>query len=89
MFPVTFNPNWLQEAEAKLILSNPATNDVFEYELKGYGEEPVAEEHIILNCQARKLSKREIEIKNTSDKAITYTVDTDLIYATGPSTFTI
>lgn len=50
MFTIAFTPAWLQEAEGKLVLNNPATNDVFEYDLKGYGEEPVAEEHIILNC---------------------------------------
>lgn len=57
--------------------------------MKGYGEEPVAEEHIILNCQARKLTKREIELKNNTEKPIVYNVETDLIYATGPSTITV
>ncbi|CAD8117028.1 unnamed protein product [Paramecium sonneborni] len=89
LFPITFNPQWISQCEARLVLSNPQTNDVFEYDLIGIGEEPVAEEHIILNCQARKQMKREIEIKNNSDKMITYKVETDLIYATGPSTITV
>jgi len=89
-FPVTFNPVWIQEAEAKLTLSNPITNDVFEYELKGYGEEPVAEEHIILNCLARRPTKRDIELKNPyTDRTITYHVDTDLINASGKGELTI
>ena len=50
VFPLSFNPIWVSQAEAKLVLMNPSTNDVFEYELRGFGEEPVAEEHIILNC---------------------------------------
>lgn len=41
---------------------------MFEYDLIGIGEEPVAEEHIILNCTPRKLLKRDIEIKNNTDK---------------------
>ena len=58
--------------------------------MKGYGEEPVAEEHIILNCLARKTTRREIELKNPSqDKIIVYKVDTDLINASGPSSLTI
>lgn len=90
VFPITFSPIWVQQAEAKLILSNPITNDVFEYEMKGYGEEPVAEEHIILNCLARKTTRREIELKNPyADKPITYKIDTDLINASGPSSITI
>ena len=44
------------------MLLNPITNDVYEYDLKGFGEEPVAEEHIILNCEARKLTVREITL---------------------------
>lgn len=63
---------------------------MFEYDLKGYGEEPVAEDHIVIHCQARKPTKHEIEVKNPyTDKEITYTVETDLINATGPKTFTI
>ncbi len=52
--PLTFSPKWLCEAEAKLQLTNPITNDVFEYEIKGVSEEPLAEDHIIINCSARK-----------------------------------
>lgn len=83
MFPVKFSPKWVEDSEAKLTLSNPITNDVFEYDLRGYGEEPVAEEHIIVNCIARKTTKREIELTNNSKETILYTVETDLINATG------
>ncbi len=38
-------------------MTNQATSDVFEYELVGYGEEPLAKDHIIVNCIARKTSK--------------------------------
>ena len=76
---------WISQAESKLTLSNPLTNDVFEYELFGFGEEPVAEEHIVLNCQARKTTRKEIEIKNLTDKNIIYKVETDLINAVGPT----
>lgn len=63
---------------------------MFEYELKGFGEEPIAEEHIILSCQARKQTRREIELKNPhADKPITYRVETDLINAAGLTTLTI
>jgi hypothetical protein len=72
------------------VLSNQATNDVFEYDLRGFGEEPVAEEHIILQCQARKTTRREIELRNPhSDKAITYRIETDLINASGAQSITI
>jgi hypothetical protein len=40
------------QMESKLILINPVTNDTFEYKLQGYTEEPIAREHIVINCRA-------------------------------------
>ena len=42
-FPVTFKPKWAYKAEAKLVLANPITMDQFEYDIRGTGEEPLAE----------------------------------------------
>ncbi len=42
-FPVTFKPKWAAKAEAKLVLLNPVTMDQFEYDIRGNGEEPLAE----------------------------------------------
>jgi hypothetical protein len=61
-----------------LTLNNKTTGEVYEYELKGFGEEPLAEEHIILTCKARETKTHTFEIKNPSDKPLTYTVQTDL-----------
>ena len=70
-FPLSFTPKWICSAESRLELFNPLTNDRFEYELKGYGEEPVAEDHIVINCKARETTKHEIELKNPyNDKDI-------------------
>ena len=48
-----FSPGFVCEASAKLVITNPLTNDVFEYDLKGIGEEPLSEAHITLQCKAR------------------------------------
>ncbi|KAL4497051.1 hypothetical protein ABPG72_002207 [Tetrahymena utriculariae] len=88
--PVQFTPLWICLAEAKLIMTNPVTNDVFEYELKGIGEEPLAVDHLVINCQARQTTKQELVIKNpNTDKSVTYEVETDLVGASGPSQLTI
>lgn len=50
-----------------MILTNPSTNDIFEYNIKGIGEEPLAEGHIIIPCQARKTSKKDILIENRTN----------------------
>jgi hypothetical protein len=51
-----------------LTLNNKNTGEVYEYELKGSGEEPLAEDHIVLNCKARETTKHYFEIKNPTDK---------------------
>ena len=52
-FPITFKPKWAYPAEAKLVMSNPLTLDHFEYQVVGNGEEPLAEEHLEIKCEAK------------------------------------
>lgn len=72
-----------------MTLENRNTGEVYEYELKGFGEEPLAEDHIVLNCKARETTKHYFEIKNPTDKPISYTVWTDLQNAVGKKEFTV
>lgn len=90
-FPITFKPSWLCEAEGKLVLKNTFTQDVFDYVLKGYGEEPRAEDHIIVNCRARQGTDQIIEIKNPyEDRECVFSIETDLWKViSGDKTFTV
>lgn len=63
---------------ATLTLKNESTKEEYEYELKGIGEEPLAIDHVILNCKARETKTHIFEVKNATDKPVTYTVWTDL-----------
>jgi hypothetical protein len=45
-------------------MSNPSTNDVFDYLLEGLVTEPLAQEHIILKCVLSLLLER----KETNQK---------------------
>lgn len=65
---LTFRPTWVCSSTGMLTLNNKNTGEVYEYELKGIGEEPLAEDHIVLNCKARETSKHFFEIKNATDK---------------------
>jgi hypothetical protein len=71
------------------MLKNEATKEESEYELKGVGEEPLAEDHIVLNCQAREKTTYVFDVKNFSDKQSKITVWTDLQNAEGVKEFTI
>lgn len=89
-FPITFRPKWAHDAEAKLTLTNPLTLDHFEYQIIGHGEEPLAEEHIEIRCQAKELVKKEIIVKNPyNEKPVSFNVETDLLNCTAPKKFSI
>lgn len=78
-----FAPKGICSAEAKLTLYNPLTNDLFEYDLKGIGEEPLSEGHITLSCLARQTTRHNIVLHNHTDQPITYSIETDLMNASG------
>ena len=88
-FLLTFKPYWVCEIDEKLSLNNATTNEIYEYDLKGIGEEPLAEDHIVLNCQARQTTVHHFEIKNTSEKFHDYRVETDLNNVTGAENFKV
>lgn len=88
-FQLTFRPQWVCSITGLLTLKNESTKEEYEYELMGIGEEPLAEDHIVLNCKARQTSTHTFEIKNNTDKNQTYTVWTDLQNAVGTKEFSV
>ena len=88
-FQLMFKPQWVCSTSGLLTLKNESTKEEYEYELKGIGEEPLAEDHIVLNCKARETTNHQFEIKNNTDKQQTYTVWTDLQNAVGTKEFVV
>jgi hypothetical protein len=88
-FQLMFRPQWVCQTTGLLTLKNESTKEEYEYELKGIGEEPLAEDHIVLSCKARETTHRQFEIKNATDKTQTYTVWTDLQNAVGTKEFQV
>jgi hypothetical protein len=82
-FTLSFKPLWVMESKATLTLKNESTKEEYEYELKGIGEEPLAEDHVVLTCEARTTTKHQFKIKNPTEKHLKYTVWTDLQNAVG------
>ena len=52
------------KSEAKLTLFNRDTNEQFEYDLKGIGEEPLAEEELYIDCKVREVKTVKLKVKN-------------------------
>lgn len=88
-YPLTFRPSWMTEETALFVLSNLSNDDKYEYDLKGIGEEPIAEDQIKIECCARNIIKKSIQIPNIHPKHTTYTVESDISCITGLSEMTV
>lgn len=88
-YKLTFKPDWICDVKAQLTLHNAGTNETYEYELHGVAEEPLAEEHVVIECQAREKKTHKFLVKNHSNTQATFEVESDLVHISGPSSITI
>ncbi|KAF1778345.1 hypothetical protein GQ600_12334 [Phytophthora cactorum] len=63
-YPLTFTPSWMYHETRTFVLLNTATQQQFEFELSGYGEEPLAQDHVVFSCQARTMFKVESDLRD-------------------------
>ena len=90
-YPLEFAPQWICEKEGTLVLTNTTTGDKYEYTLTGTGEEPLAESHTVLECQARKpqtVSFRPFNVA-ADGQPCELTVDSDLMHLSGSPTVSV
>ncbi len=68
LYTVTFKPEWLCEDTAELVLDSSAFKSFGQppltFSLKGIGLEPLAEDHVVITCQARDRIQHEFPVKN-------------------------
>ena len=88
---LTFSPTEKVTVNGMLRLINNFTSEKYFYTLIGNVEDPLAEGNIeINNINAKEVQKRIIEIENSLDRDVVYTVETDLDdVISGASTFTV
>lgn len=68
----------IQECNAKLMLKNTFTKELYEYELKGFVDDPLAEGSLEITLNAFEEKKLILNVENPSDQEINYIVETDL-----------
>jgi hypothetical protein len=85
-YPLTFKPDWICDVKAQLVLHNAGTNETYEYDLHGVAEEPLAEEHVTIKCEAREKTTHTFTVRNFAQQAATFEVESDLVHISGPST---
>jgi hypothetical protein len=85
-YPLTFKPSWICNMSGLLVLRNQTADDKYEYTLTGIGEDPVAEDHVVVECKARKRAVVTIPVRNIlQDQDCEYHIECDLIGMSGDS----
>lgn len=87
---LTYEPEWTYESQARMVVTYKETNEVFEYELRGKGEEPLAEKEIVIDCKLKEEKVIEIGLEDIRRPNATYHAEIDLPhYASGPETIEV
>ena len=47
--------------------------------------EPLAEDHVVILCQARERTDHEFSVRNNSNRDTTFEVESDILHISGPS----
>lgn len=91
-YPLTFTPKWISHEKTSFVLVNPTTQQQFEFELSGIGEDPLAQDHIVLSCQARTSILHEFDVvsfKTDPPGVQNYKVESDLRDVVGAPNVTV
>ncbi|XP_023596330.1 cilia- and flagella-associated protein 47 [Trichechus manatus latirostris] len=88
-YPLTFKPILECEIMGKLILQNEANGMEHIFDLKGIGRQPLALEHIVVNCRVGDMVNRPIMVPNYTKTIRTYKVTSDLPIVWGCPDMTI
>jgi hypothetical protein len=88
-YPLTFEPDWVCDVHTQLTLYNVGTNETYEYELHGVAEEPLAEDHVVIRCEAREKTSHKFLVKNHAGYPATFEVESDLVHISGPSSLQV
>eukprot|EP00927_Polykrikos_kofoidii_P033789 TRINITY_DN28631_c0_g1_i1.p1 TRINITY_DN28631_c0_g1~~TRINITY_DN28631_c0_g1_i1.p1 ORF type:complete len:1661 (+),score=302.97 TRINITY_DN28631_c0_g1_i1:478-4983(+) len=89
LYPLTFKPDWVTDSKAQLTLQNQGTNETYEYDIHGVAEEPLAEEHVVIKCEAREKTQYKFTVRNHSPLTASFEVESDLVHISGPSSIQV
>jgi len=73
------------ECTGELLLKNTTIEDKYKYFLHGTVEEPLSEAHILVECKAWQRRPLECKVPVIAAEGEEVTIESDLLYITGPS----
>ncbi|KAK2527080.1 Cfap47 [Columba guinea] len=72
LYPLMFKPVTECITKGKLILRNGATGTETIFILKGTGKKPLAQAHIVIDCQVAKITRKILWVPNYTNNKLTY-----------------
>ncbi|XP_077338680.1 cilia- and flagella-associated protein 47 [Lithobates pipiens] len=73
----------------KLLLQNETDGTEHIFGLKGIGQEPLALDNIVINCQVRQITQKVLMVPNYTNDRLTFKVVSDIPVISGPQTLTV
>ncbi|XP_074953995.1 cilia- and flagella-associated protein 47 [Phalacrocorax aristotelis] len=78
LYPLMFKPIAECVTMGRLILRNDTAGTENIFSLKGIGKKPLAQDHIVIDCQVRKVTQKILWVPNYTTNKLTYKVSSDL-----------
>lgn len=85
-YPLEFSPIWMTDCEGSVLLKNTTIDDKYLYNLLGNCEEPLAESHIVIECSVWEKNPLICKVPLIASDGEEVTVESDLLYISGPAT---
>ncbi|XP_009333062.1 PREDICTED: putative uncharacterized protein CXorf30 homolog [Pygoscelis adeliae] len=89
LYPLMFKPIAECITTGKLILRNDTAGTENIFSLKGIGKKPLAQDHIVIDCQVRKVTRKILWVPNYTKNKLTYKVSSDLSMVGGAPVITV
>ncbi|XP_052530326.1 cilia- and flagella-associated protein 47 [Tympanuchus pallidicinctus] len=89
LYPLMFKPIAECLTTGRLILQNTTGGIESIFNLKGTGKKPLAQDHIVIDCQVRQVTQQLLWVPNYTKSRLTYKVSSDLSMVSGASVLTV
>ncbi|XP_040516248.1 cilia- and flagella-associated protein 47 isoform X2 [Gallus gallus] len=89
LYPLTFKPIAECLTMGRLIFQNTTAGTESIFILKGIGKKPLAQDHIVIDCQVRQVTQQLLWVPNYTKNRLTYKVSSDLLMVGGAPVLTV
>ncbi|XP_044141503.1 cilia- and flagella-associated protein 47 [Bufo gargarizans] len=88
-YPLLFKPTVECCSMGTLILQNETDGTEHIFGLRGIGQEPLALDHIVIDCQVRQITQKVLMVPNYTNDRLTFKVASDIPIIGGSQTLTV